>query len=463
MGKPFVHRYLPNSAPGVREAMLKAIGVRDVEEIYEEIPAAIRFTGELNMPKQPASELEVAKRITSMLAKNRATDQMLSFMGAGCWSHYVPALCDEINARSEFLTAYAGEPYTDHGRYQAIFEYQSMMADLLEMDIVAGPMFDGPSSAGDAAIMASRVTERQELLVPGTVGPDRLTILKVYSDPWLTIKMVDYDPATGELDLADLRRKISAKTAAVYVENPTYFGTIESQCEAIGQIAHDHGALYITYVNPASLGIVAPPGQYGADIVCGEAQPLGIHMGFGGNCLGILASRDDEQLVSAMPPFIVGMTTSITGEKTFSWHTLFERTCYYARDKVKSFTGSSSWLWAITAAVYMALMGPEGMRQLGEANMQKTYYAMDRLSKIKGLKTPVFSAAHFNEFIVNFDATGKTVAQVNQTLLAQEILGGKDLTQQFPQFGQSALFCVTETHTKSDIDRLASALAQAIR
>lgn len=464
MSTPFVHRFIPNSAPGVRESMLEEIGISDVEQIYEEIPEELRFKGELNIPKSPASELEVAKRIKAMLARNKTTEELLSFLGAGCWPHYVPALCDEIIGRSEFLTAYAGAEYSDHGRYQSMFEFQSMMGDLLAMDVVSAPVYDGPSASGDAVQMAYRATGRREVLIPKLTNPDRLTTMKIYCDPWLEIKEVDHNLETGQVDLNDLGCKISSQTAAVYIENPAYFGFIEAQCEDIAQIAHENGALFVVCINPASLGVLRPPGEYGADIACGEGQPLGLHMSCGGATLGILACRDEERLMMVMPSFMTGLTkTVVEGEYGFSRYTLYHRMHFEILDKARAFTGTASWLWGIAAAVYMALLGPQGMQQLGEVNMQKAYYAMDLLSGIKGVKAPVFSSTHFNEFVVNFDGTGKTVAEINQALLEHGILGGKDISEKFPQFGNSALYCVTEVHSKEDIDRLVETLKAVTR
>jgi glycine dehydrogenase subunit 1 len=442
--------------------MLKEIGFESVDQIYEEIPEVLRFKGTLDIPKSPASELQVSQRITAMLAKNRTTDEYLSFLGAGCWPHYVPAVCDDIISRSEFLTAYSGQYYSDLGRHQTVFEYQSMIADLLEMDIVGAPVYDGASAAGDAVLMASRVTDRPELLVPELVSPDRLSVLKVYCGRWLEIRTVRCRAESGEMDLADLRSKVSSNTAAVYFENPTYLGVIESQCEEIGRIAHASGALLVAFVNPISLGVLAPPGQYGADIACGEGQPLGMHQGYGGNSLGILATKDEERLISQIPVVIEGMVTTVKGETAYA-RALPERTCYSARDKGRSFTGSSSWLWAISSAVYLSLMGPQGMRQVGEVNLRKAQYAMSRLSEVPGIKTPVFSSSHFNEFLVNFDGTGKSVQEVNEALFRRKILGGKDVSKEFPWFGNSALYCTTEVHTQENIDLLVDVLREIVR
>jgi len=468
MNKHFVHRYIPNTAPGIREKMLKEIGISDVEQIYNEIPEKIRFKGKLDIPAEQLSELEVLKQVKTILIKNKTIENSLSFLGAGCWPHYVPALCDEISGRSEFLTAYAGLEATDLGRYQALFEFQSMMGDLFAMDVVGAPVYDGLSASGDAILMAAKITGRRELLVPETISYDRLLVLKVYSEPWLSIIKVKSRRNTGELDLNDLKTKITNNTAAVFIENPTYLGVIESQCKDIAHIAHDYGALLVAFVNPISLGILTPPGEFGADIACAEGQPLGNHISCGGAMLGILACHDEKRFVSAIPSFLITITkTSVKGEYAFSWHTAFdekwERIVFTARDKAKSFTGTSSALWAINAAVYMALLGPKGFRQIGEVNIQKSYYAIKCLSKIGGIKVPLFSSMHFNEFTVNFDRTGKTVEEINKALLKRGIMGGKDISKEFPEFGNTAIYCVTEIHSKEDIDRLTKALKEVIQ
>jgi len=459
----WVHRYIPNSAPGVREAMLKEIGVESVEDIYTEIPEGLRYSGKMNIPQHPAPEADVARRVKSLLSKNQSTEDYLSFLGAGCWPHYVPAVCDEIAGRSEFVTAYAGDSPTDLGRFQVIFEYQSMLADLLEMELVSGPVYDGSTACGDAMHMASRATGRSELLVPATASRDRMSAITNYADPWLKITQVGYHSDTGLLDLTDLRRKISDKTAAVFLENPSYLGFIEPQSAEIASIAHTSGALLIAFVNPASLGILTPPGLYGADIACAEGQPLGLHMQGGGGGLGILAASSRDRYLELMPSFVVGMSgTSAPGERSFAAETVHERLVYIARHRARSFTGSSSWLYGITAAVYMALMGPAGMRRLGEVNMQKANYAIRRLEGIKTLTVPALKSTPFNEFVVNFDKSGRSVEDVNRALFGRGILGGKDLSQELPELGQSSLYCVTEVHTKDDIDRLAREMEEVI-
>jgi glycine dehydrogenase subunit 1 len=444
--------------------MLAEIGVSSVEEIYEEIPAELRFKGELSLPRDPLSEADVARVVTSILEKNRTTADYLCFVGAGCYDHYSPALLSEVMGRSEFLTAYAGIEVTDHGRFMAMFEYQSMMGDLLDMDVVGSAVYDGATASGDALQMASRVTGRRELVLTQNIDPDRLKVMLNYIGSWFDVTYVRDDPVTGTVDLDELRAKVSEKTAAVYIENPGYLGVVQTRPEEISRIAHDKGALVIVSVNPASLGVLAPPGQYGADIACGDGQPLGLPMACGGARLGILACRNEHKFVHSLPMLMVGiLRTEVPGERAYTWHALFDRIFYGTREEARSISGTSSFLMALGAGVYMALLGPKGMCDLGVANMQKAAYAMSHLNSLAGVKAPVFGGPHFNEFLVDFSGTSKTVAEINRALLARGILGGKDVSTELPELGQVALYCVTENRTQSEIDRLVRTLDEVIR
>jgi glycine dehydrogenase subunit 1 len=442
--------------------MLEEIGVKSAEELFADIPERIRFRGKLNLPP-PRSEYEVRRHIEEILSRNKTSNELLSFLGAGCWPHFVPAVCDEINSRSEFLTAYAGDVYTDLGRYQSFLEFQSMIGELVAMDVVSFPWYDWGTVAADAVRMALMITGRREVLVPRTVSPERLSILQTYCEGQAEIKLIDYVPETGQLNLEDLRAKISSKTAAVYMENPTYLGFIETAGDEISQMTHKNGALFIVGVEPLSLGILTPPGDYGADIVCGEGQPLGMHMSYGGATLGFLACKDEKSLVSAVPHRLVTITKTQREREWGFAYVMPERTMFAARDKAKSFTGTGTALWAITAAVYMSLLGPQGIRELAQTIIEKSHYAIQRISKIKDLKVPLFNSSHFEEFTVNFDATGKSVQEINKSLLDSGIIGGKDISREFPELGSAALFCVTEVHTQADIDRLVDALREAVQ
>jgi len=457
-----VHPYIPNSVPEVKAKMLEEIGVKDIDELYEDIPENLRFKGKMNLPEPLSSEYALKRHVEKILSKNKTCQEYISFLGGGCWQHYVPAVCDEINHRSEFLTAYAGEPYEDHGRFQALFEYASMMGEVLDMDVVNVPTYDWGQAASTSIRMAARITGRAEILISSTISPDRLSVIRNYCKPIIEINLVEYCPETGRVNLDDLRAKISSKTAGIYFENPSYLGCIEDQGKDISDIAHEQGALSIVGADPISLGIIVPPGNYGADIVCGDIQALGIHMQYGGGLAGFIATRDEERFVMEYPSRLFGITpTVVEGEYGFG-DVAYERTSFAEREKGKEFVGTAAALWGITAGVYLALLGPKGMQELGKLIMQKSQYAMKKISEIKGIKIPLLQTAHFKEFVVGFNNTGKTVKQVNKALLKQGIFGGKDISIEFPELGNSALYCITEIHTKEDIDKLAQALDECL-
>jgi glycine dehydrogenase subunit 1 len=457
-----VHPYIPNSVPEIKNQMLKDIGVKSIEELYGEIPESLRFKGKLNLPEPLTSEYALKRHMEQILSKNRTCQDYISFLGGGCWPHFVPAICDEINHRSEFLTAYAGEPYEDHGRFHALFEYESMMGELLEMDVVNVPTYDWGQAVSTSIRMAERITKRSEILISRFISPDRLAIIQNYCKPVMKIEFVDCHQNTGQINLENLGAKISSNTAGFYFENPSYFGNIEDQGKQISKILHDHGALSIVGVDPVSLGVLIPPIKYGADIVCGDIQGLGIHMQYGGGLAGFIATRDEERFVMEYPSRLFGVTrTSVEGEWGFGDVT-YERTSFDKREQGKEFVGTMAALWGITAGVYLALMGPHGMRELGEVIMQKSQYAMKKINEIKGVKAPLFHSSHFKEFIVDFNDTGKTVKEINDSLLDKGIFGGIDLSSEFTELGESALYCVTEIHTKEDIDRLVQALIESL-
>jgi len=466
MEKAFVHPYIPNAVPEIKAEMLKEIGVADVEELYQEIPDDLRLKRKLNLPEPFTSEYELKKHIKGILSKNQTCEDYLNFLGGGCWQHYVPAVCDEIISRSEFLTAYGGTSYSTYGRMQAQFEFQSLMGELVGMDVVSEGSYSWGTVAGNAIRMASRMTDRREVLMPNTVSPERLATMRTFcksvsEENSISIKLIEYDPETGLMDLEDLKNKISSNTAAVYFENPTFLGSIESQGEEISEIAHAEGAESIVGVDPISLGVVAPPSDYGADIVVGIAQPLGVHMNYGGGAFGFIASRDEEKYVAQYPSWLISIAeTTNEGEYGFGF-TRFERTSYIGRDKAKDFLGTAAGLWTIAAAVYMSLMGPKGFREIGETIIQRSHYAIDSLSRLHGVKV-LFPSNAFKEFVVNFDGTGKSVKAMNKALLDYKIFGGIDLSEDFPELGSSALYCVTEVHSKEDIDKLTESLMEVI-
>jgi glycine dehydrogenase subunit 1 len=441
--------------------MLAEIGVSTIEELYKDIPEHLRYSRDMHLPPALETETELRRHMHKLLSQNQPCGSYLNFLGAGCYQHFVPAVCDEVNARSEFLTAYAGEPYDDHGRFQALWEYTSLMGELLNMDVVNVPTYDGCQAAASALRMAGRITGRRTLLVSRGINPDKLSHIRCYCRSDYRIEVVPYLADTGLIDRKQLQSMLSSDVAAVYFDNPTYFGSIEEGQEIV-EMTHSCGALAVVGADPSSLGILKPPADYGADIVCGDIQCLGIHMQYGGGHGGYIATRDEVKFVNQYPSRLFGIVpTSVEGEYGFG-DVAYERTSFAQRENGVEFVGTAAALWGITAGVYLALMGPDGMKELGESILYRSQYAARLLASIPGVRAPLYSSPFFKEFIVNFDGTGKSVSEINEELLKEKIFGGKPLLRDFPELGNSALFCVTEIHTKEDIDRLGSALRKVL-
>ncbi|MBT9456457.1 MAG: aminomethyl-transferring glycine dehydrogenase subunit GcvPA [Burkholderiaceae bacterium] len=461
MSNSKVYPYIPNSVPEVKAAMLAATGAASVEEFYADIPAALRLPRPLNLPAPLLSEARLKRHVQGLLAKNTHCGEVLSFLGGGCYQHHVPALCDEINGRSEFLTAYAGEPYDDHGRFQALWEYCSMMGELLNLDVVSVPTYDGYQAAATACCMAARHTGRRQVLVAANVNPDKRSHIKTYGRSEIDFIEVGFDAATGLVDRADLQAKLGPQVAAFYVDVPNYFGGIDEGA-ALAALVQQAGALMVVGVDPSSLGVLTPPGDYGATIVCGDIQPLGMHMSYGGGHGGFIASRDDEALVLQYPSRLFGIApTSVPGQYGFG-DVAYHRTSFDQRENGNEFVGTAAALWGITAGVYLASMGPQGMVELGEGILRRVAYARQQLASVPGLRLAHAGTAHFKEFVLDFNASGFTVAQVNAALRERGIFGGHDLSVAFPSLGQSALYAFTELHSQADIDALVTALRELL-
>ena len=462
MTKKTVHPYIPNSAPGVRQEMLSELGIGSIEELYSAIPKDLRLKRKLDLPQPLSSEGELRNHVRRILAKNVSAGEAISFLGSGCYQHYVPAVCDEVNSRNEFLTAYSGRAYEDHGRYQALFEYQSLMAELLDMEVVNLPTYDGDQAAATALRMAANITGRSQVLISRAIHPDKLSKIREYNSHLLDIQMIDLDIRTGQMDLRALRSLLTDRTAAVYFDNPNFFGVLETRGGKIAQAAHEAGALLITGADPISLGILQPPAAYGADIACGDIQSLGMHMQFGGGHGGYIATRGSEKFIAEYPNRIVGiLPTTVAGENGFG-EIAFERTSFMVREQGREWVGTMANLWAITAGVYLSLMGPQGMLEVGESIQSRVQYALASLSKIRGLKIKFPAAAHFREFTVDFSASGRSLSQINKALLKRGIFGGYDAGKYFPEMKDHAIYCFTEVHTREDIDLLAASLREVL-
>ncbi|MDY0976499.1 aminomethyl-transferring glycine dehydrogenase subunit GcvPA [Massilia sp. CFBP9012] len=459
------HPYMANSVPAIKQEMLDAIGAGSIEELFAQIPHDHRTTHRFDLP--PAlTESELRRHLTGILSRNRTVEDNLNFLGAGVWQHHIPAAVDEVVRRNEWLTSVFGEPSSDHGRNQAWFEFCSQLGELLELDLVALPVRSWGVAAGFAIRMAARLTERGEVVVVRAIDPERLAVIENFCEPvqmagHIAIRPVDFDPATGLIDLDHLRSLVGPATAAVYFETPSYFGVIETQGAEIAAIAHASGAEVIVGVDPISLGVLEAPVNYGADIVVGPMQPMGVHLNIGGGVGGFMASRDEERYAHQYPTLFISIAETISpGEYGFGL-SLFDQTSYGLRDKGNDWTGHSVYMWAIANATYMAMMGPRGFEEVGELILQRAHYAAHKLAAIAGVRV-TFAGGFFKEFVVNFDGAAVGVAEINKRLLAQGIFGGKDLSRDFPELGASALYCVTEVHTQADIDRLAAAINKVI-
>jgi glycine dehydrogenase subunit 1 len=385
----------------------------------------------------------------------------LSFLGGGSSSGHVPAVVDEIVNRAEFVTSYGGGPYADLGKYQAIFEFQSLLGELVGMDVVSAPTYDGVTATSSALLMATRLTGRPRVLVPETINPGLREHLATFARR-AKVEALPADRATGLLDLDALRAALRPDVAAVLIENPSYLGFVEEHAPEIGSLARANGSLFVVAADPSTLGVLEAPSAYGADIVAGDAQALGVHPLFGGGQVGFIAHRDDPEYVRENPSILISAVPERDGPATgFAW-SLMSSTSYDLRGDAQDYTGTSQWLWGIAVAVHLALLGPAGIRELGEGLVARSAYLKRRLSAIRGLRVPRLGGAHIREVVVGFDETGRTVAEVNHALSERGIFGGRDLSTDYPWLGQSALYAVNDTLGQAEIDRLADSLAEVV-
>ncbi len=460
------HPYMANSVAETKADMLASIGAPSIDALFEQIPAGHRMRRPLRLPPALSSEASLRRHLVSTLARNKTCEENLSFLGGGIWRHHVPAVCDEMARRTEWLTSVFGSPMSDHGRNQAWFEFASQLGELVGMEMVGLPVYSWGCAIGHAVRMAARLTGRREVLVVRAIAPERLDVLRTYCEPpdiasHIHVTEVAFDTATGRMDLADLRAKLSQRVAAVYFETPSYFGVIEDQGADIAALARAHGAETIVGVDPISLGVLLPPADYGADIVVGTTQPLGVHMHCGGGVGGFIATRDDERYAREYPTLMISIgETTHAGEVGFGL-SLFHQTSYGQREHGKDWTGNSVYMWAVVNAVYMSLLGPRGFVELGELIVQRAHFAARLIADVPGVRI-AFSRGFFKEFVVDFSATGRSVREINRALLARGIFGGGDLSASFPWLGQAALYCVTELHEAEDIERLAEALREIV-
>ncbi|HUB00256.1 MAG TPA: aminomethyl-transferring glycine dehydrogenase subunit GcvPA [Terracidiphilus sp.] len=445
-------RYLPKS-PAERERMLAEIGASSIDDLFSVIPAEYRLARDLRVPRQQA-ESEIVAYFRAAAQKN-STDYA-SFLGAGAYRHYRPVVIDSLVQRGEFLTSYT--PYQaeiTQGTLQAIFEFQTMIAELTGMDVANASMYDGSTGAAEAVMMAVRVTGRHKAVVARTVHPEYREVLATYAKhQGLPSTLAGYDPETGRVDLAALEAEVTEETAAVLVQSPNFFGVIED-IPAIADLAHAKGALLIVSIAEAvSLGIVRPPVE--ADIVSMEAQSFGVPIGYGGPYCGVIAAK--EQHVRQMPGRLVGQTVDGAGNRGFVL-TLATREQHIRREKATSNICTNQALVALMATIFLTVYGKEGIRELAEHNLAKAHYAAHTLAAQSGVRQLFASSPHFHEFVLD---TVELPSLWSQRLLENKIVGGIELSRWYPELGNATLWCATEIMPRETIDTAALVLAAGL-
>ena len=444
-------RYLPKS-DAEREQMLAEIGAKSIDDLFRVIPEEYRLERDLDVPRQHA-ESEIIDYFRAAGARYPA--KHTSFLGAGAYRHYRPILIDAMVQRGEFLTSYT--PYQaeiTQGTLQAIFEFQTMIAELTGMDVANASMYDGSTGAAEAVLMAMRVTGRHKAVVARTVHPEYREVLHTYLRyREMPTTEVGYEARTGRVDLAALEADVTEETAAVLVQSPNFFGVIED-IPAIAEIAHRRGALLIVSIAEAvSLGVVRPPVE--ADIVSMEAQSFGVPLCYGGPYCGVIAAK--EQYLRQMPGRLVGQTVDRDGYRGFVL-TLSTREQHIRREKATSNICTNQALVALMATIFLTIYGKEGMRELAEHNLAKAHYAMQTLSAQPGVKPLFQGAPFFNEYVLQTEEAPSAWAQ---RLRSDKIVGGIDLSRWYPELKRSTLWCVTEIMPKERIDTTAHLMAAA--
>ncbi len=442
--------YVPNTADD-RRAMLDAVGVKTLDELFAMIPADLRLDGELQLP--PAmGEIELSAHMSALAGKNVPASSSPCFLGGGCYDHFVPAVVDFVAARSEFYTAYT--PYqaeASQGSLQAFFEYQTLVTQLTGMDVSNASLYDGAAAAVEAVLMAISATRRHKVVVLDSVHPEYRQTLETYlanvDTSMETLVTIDKDAKECVLSPSRLAAAVDKKTACVLVQHPNFFGCLED-VEALAQTVHAAGALLILAVNPVSLGLLKRPGRRGVDIVVAEGQPLGIPMTFGGPGLGIIACS--EKFVRRMPGRLVGQTLDRRGRRCWVL-TLQTREQHIRREKATSNICTNQGLMTLRVSVFLAAMGPQGMRQMAELCLQKAHYAMDGLVAA-GAVSSAFERPFFNEFVVRLK--NGNPQKLVEAALADNIFAGVPLGRWYPELADCLLVAVTEKRTKAEIDRL---------
>jgi len=426
--------------------MLEEIGLKSINDLFKSIPKNLWLKTEVDLPPS-LSEMELISKLRELSKKNVNLDEYVSFLGAGSYDHFIPTLIEYLSNRSEFYTSYT--PYqaeASQGTLQAIYEYQSLICQLFKMDVWNASLYEGASALAEAVILAHRVNHRQRILTTKTLHPEYRQVLTTYIKKTLGLSIVEIGYRNGITDVAKLKEKIDEDTSCVVVQNPNFFGCLE-EVNQIEEIAHRFGSVYIVSVDPLSLGLLTPPGDYNADLAVGEGQALGNHLNFGGPYLGIFTCK--RKFLRKAPGRIVGETTDKKGERGFVL-TLQTREQHIRRERATSNICTNQGLNALRAAIYLSSLGEEGLKEIANLCLQKAHYAARKICQIPGFELD-FTSPFFKEFSVKCPISSD---KINKLLLDNKIIGGLDLEKFYPELRNSLLFCVTERRTKEEIDKL---------
>jgi len=450
--------FIPHTADDIRE-MLAAIGAADIQALFDEIPAELRSRALTAIP--PAlSEMEIGRLMSERAA---ADGQKLNFIGAGAYEHHVPAAVWAIVTRGEFYSAYT--PYqaeASQGTLQLLYEFQSMMASLTGMAASNASLYDGATALAEACLMAVRAhrkSKSQRILVPAAVNPDYRDVLQaVTGGQHLAFELLPYDPRGGTTTTASLEKYRGQDITALVIQQPNFFGNLED-VDALTDWAHEAGMLVIAVVNPMSLAVLKPPGEWGAkgaDIVCGEGQPLGVPLSSGGPYFGFMTTR--MEYVRQMPGRIVGRTVDLDGKPGFTL-TLQAREQHIRRSKATSNICTNQGLLVTAATIYMSLVGPQGLAKVASTCILRTAELVAALEKVPGVRV-AFNGPRFHEAVLLLD---RPVRGVLEALASRGIVGGVDISRDYPSLGNALLACATETRTPDDIATYARALADVMQ
>jgi glycine dehydrogenase subunit 1 len=438
-----------------QKAMLQRIGVKSVDELFQSIPAAIRLKRPLEVPPE-LSEQELQQHIMELARSNQSVEDAVCFLGGGAYDHFIPAVVDAIASRSEYYTAYT--PYqaeASQGSLQAFFEYQTLICQLTGMDVSNASLYEGGSAVAEAVLMAIAAhPKRSKVLIAGSVHPEYRQVLQTYAAN-LDVTITTLPTPDGFLNPADLRRHIDDQTLCVIVQHPNFFGHLEDVQQVTAQ-CQQHGVLSIVSVDPISLGLLKRPGQYGADIVVAEGQSLGNPLSFGGPWLGILACR--EEYMRKMPGRLVGQTVDQRGQRCWAL-TLQTREQHIRREKATSNICTNQGLFALRATVYLAALGPQGLKETAELCLRKAHYAAQQLSKLPGVSLR-FSRPFFKEFTVQIQGDAPKLLQ---KLRQAGYHAGLSLGRWYPELANCISIAVTEKRSKAEIDGLVEAWKTAAK